>query len=254
MNEIVRQFVFTPAAGKRLIAKSILLLPDIRAALQDNTVVIIAGVTNGYVAEEVLRSLGQLSGFSRERFFRGVTFPPNYPASREKGQFPGDVVIEKGIWLKGKTIFDAVDGLKKGDIIIKGANALNLEKKQAGILIGDPKAGTIGVSLQAAFGRRVALYIPVGLEKRIPGDIDQIAKTLAATNASGPRLLPATGNVITELDAVKTLTGADAIMSAAGGVGGAEGSYWLAVCGTEEQLDKFEEIYGSLKNEENFTI
>jgi len=30
----------------------------------------------------------------------------------------------QNVWKKGKTIFDVVDSLEEGDIIIKGANAL----------------------------------------------------------------------------------------------------------------------------------
>ena len=50
------QFYLTPAAGKRLIAKGVTALPAVRAALLQGTVVIVAGTTNGYVAEEVLAS------------------------------------------------------------------------------------------------------------------------------------------------------------------------------------------------------
>jgi len=39
--------------------------------------------------------------------------------------------------------------LKEGDIILKGANALDMSRRQAAILIGHPKAGTIGIVLQA---------------------------------------------------------------------------------------------------------
>ena len=47
---------------------------------------------------------------------------------------------------------------------------------QAAVYIGHPKAGTISAVLQAVLGRRVEFYIPVGLEKRIYGDINSIAK------------------------------------------------------------------------------
>ena len=69
-----------------------------------------------------------------------------------ESKFPGDVVIVKGVWQKGKTIGDVVDSLKEGDVIVKGANALDLDRKQAAILIGHPKAGTIGLALPADCG------------------------------------------------------------------------------------------------------
>ena len=72
---------------------------------------------------------------------------------------------------KEKQLADVVDSLKEGDVIVKGANALDLTRKQAAILIGHPKAGTIGLALPAIVGRRVKLIIPVGIEKRIIGDL-----------------------------------------------------------------------------------
>ena len=59
------QFVLTPAAGKRLIAKALALHPAILKALRSHTIVIIAGTTNGYIAEEILLALGQEESFSK---------------------------------------------------------------------------------------------------------------------------------------------------------------------------------------------
>lgn len=255
----IRQFLISPAAGKRIIAKSLLFFPSILEALENRTVVIIAGTTNGYVAEEILEKLNQTSGFSKKRFFRGVTLPPKYATTdtgrlTDESQFPGDVVIIKGKWEKGKTIFDIAENLQKGDIIIKGANALDLENKQAAIYIGHPKAGTISVAMQAVLGRRVELYLPVGLEKRISGDLNKIAQKINSPNASGPRLLPVGGSIITELEAIKIITGAEAELVAAGGVCGAEGSCWIAVSGSDEQLNKAENLIKSVCDEPNFEM
>jgi hypothetical protein len=112
----MRQFVLTPAAGKRLIAKALIAHPAIQTAFRSGTVVIIAGTTNGYVAEEILASIGQSEGFSRRRFFRGITLPPCQPTTEigmlaDQSGFPGDVLIVNGIWEKGKTIFDVADDL-----------------------------------------------------------------------------------------------------------------------------------------------
>ena len=169
------QFILTSAAGKRLIAKATASHPSIKKALKSGTVVIIAGTTNGYVAEELLKILEQSKDFIRNRFFRGVILPPNIKTTQtgrlpDESQFPGDVVIVNGVWQKGKTIFDVVDDLNEGDVIIKGANCIDLIKKKAGILIGHSMGGTIAVALQAVVGRHVRLILPVGLEKRISED------------------------------------------------------------------------------------
>ena len=87
-------------------------------------------------------------------------------------------MIVDGERIQGKTIFDVVDDLKEGDVILKGANAVDVIGRRAGILIGHPKGGTIAAALQAVTGRRVKLILPVGLEKRVNTDLDRIAETL----------------------------------------------------------------------------
>ena len=255
----MKQYVLTPSAGKRLIAKALARHPTILNALKSGTVVIVAGTTNGYVAEEILKTLGVSEGFSRKRFFRGIILPPGQAVTSEgrlvdESKFPGDVVITKNVWQKGKTILDVIDDLQEGDVIVKGANALDMQKKQAAVLIGHPKAGTIMVALQAVLGRRVSLIVPVGLEKRVNGDLNALAEKVNMPGADGYRLFPVPGQVFTELDAVMLLTGASAEMVAAGGVCGAEGSYLIAVSGTKEQEKAAEELLALVASEPAFTL
>ena len=255
----MKQFVVTPSAGKRLIAKALVAHPAVSDALKNGTLVIIAGTTNGYVAEEILKSFGIADGFSRKRFFRGITLPPGSDVTSEgrlsdESKFPGDLVITRGEWRKGKTIVDVIDELKEGDVILKGANALDLQRKQAAILIGHPKAGTIAVALQAVLGRRVKLIIPVGLEKRVNSDLLCLAEKVNEPGVGGSRLFPTPGQVFTEIDAVQFLTGATAELFAAGGVGGAEGCCWLAVSGTEKQEEAAEKLLASVASEPVFIL
>lgn len=254
----MKQFLITPVMGKRLIAKTIASHPALRKALRNGTVVIVAGTTNGYVAEEILRTYKIDGDFSRKHFFRGVTLPPGKTVTNEgrltdESQFPGDVVISGGAWHKGETISDVVDSLKEGDVIIKGANALNLERKQAGVLVGHPKAGTIGLILPVVVGRRVRLIIPVGLEKRVSSDLFVLSAKLNAPGASGYRLMTLPGEIFTELDALRVLTAAEVELVAAGGVCGAEGACWVAVTGEPEQEEFAEQVVASLSNELPFT-
>lgn len=254
----MKQFLITPAAGKRLIAKTIAAHPAIRKTLKNGTIVIVAGTTNGYIAEEILKTHKISDDFSRKHFFRGLTMPPTKKVSREgrledESQFPGDVVITKGIWEKGKTIADVIDSLKEGDIILKGANALNLNRKQAAILIGHPKAGTIGLALPAIVGRRVRLIIPIGLEKRVDSDLDSLARKINVPGVGGYRLLPIQGEVFTEIEALKALTAAEVELIAAGGVCGAEGGCWITVTGEPEQEAFAEQVIAAVEDEPPFT-
>lgn len=253
------QVVLTVSACKRLIAKGMVRHPEIQRAIQSHTIVIVAGTTNGYIAEEILKYLGNEAPFPKNRFFRGITLPP-WCSQTEMGRipdetnFPGDVVIVKGNWEKGKNLFDVIPQLTHSDIILKGANALDIINRRAGIFVAHPQGGTIGATIPAVIGRRVRLIIPVGLEKRIYGNLDTIAVKINASNATGPRFFPVPGEVFTELDAIKLLTGADVELIGGGGVNGAEGALWFVITGTPEQEHQASELIREIQHEPMFQI
>jgi hypothetical protein len=242
----MKQVCVTTSMGKRLIGKGMATRSDIRGVLEKGTLVIIAGTTNGYVAEEILKLLEQAAGFSRKGFRRGMIVPPGTQVP--EAAFPGDVVIRDGKWLRGKTIYDVVDELKAGDVVLKGGNAFDL-RGQAAVQIGDAKGGTILAAVAAVVGRRVRLIVPIGLEKRVPEDVNVLASRCNAPGAEGPRLFPMPGEIFTELDAIKLLTGAEACLLAAGGVYGAEGATWLGITGTQAQVQAAATLIASVADE-----
>ncbi len=248
----MEQFLITPAAGKQLIAGALLEHEMMKKTIETGTVVIVAGTTNGYVAEAWLKKLGQEDGFRRDLFYRGITLPPGEDTAMPPAGFPGDVVINKGKWLKGKTIFDVADDLKEGDIILKGANSLDLRHRKAGVFIAHPRGGTTLTLLQAVIGRRVHLIIPAGLEKRIDGDPDAIAARVNAPGSRGLRLMPLSGEIITEIEALDILFGVKATLMAGGGVAGAEGAIWLAVEGEKQQMENASGYLATLAKEPPF--
>lgn len=255
----MKQVLITPSAGKRIIAKAMTKHPAVKKVLKSGNLVIVAGTTNGYIAEEILGLIGQSQKFSKKRFFRGIMLPQDIQRTssgrlKNAGKFPGDVVIEDGVWKRNKTIFDVVDKLEEGDLILKGANSLDIENKIAGILIGHPKAGTIGAALQVVYGRRVKLIIPVGLEKRVPGDLKELALTLNKPYTDGPNLIPVIGDVFTEIEALHLLFDVDAQIIAAGGVGGAEGSILLGISGDDYSVKKADKFISSVGSEPQFKV
>ncbi len=249
------QYLLTPAAGKRLIAKALLEYPPVKEAVEERTVVIIAGTTNGYIAREWLDKLGRSGEFQQNRFFRGLSMPAAHKIPPSvKSEFPGDVVISGGVWQKGKTIFDVADQLIEGDVILKGANCINLRQNKAGIFIQHPGGGTTLTLLQAVIGRRVRLVIPAGLEKRIDEEVDKVAARVNAPGNEGLRLMPVSGEIITEIEALKILTGTEAMLMGAGGVLGAEGAVWLALEGGKDQIDKALTLLDSISQEKPFSL
>ena len=252
------QFVITPAAAKRLIGLALAAHPAVQAALRSSTLVIIAGTTNGYVAEEILKTLGQEEDFSKKRFFRGIILRAgkDHRGGKAAGREPfsrrcGD--SERGL-AEGYDHLRCCRRLERGRCYPQGANALDPVRHQAAVSIGHPRGGTIIAALQAAVGRRVRLILPVGLEKRIPGDLMELAVRMNAPGGKGPRLLPVPGEVFTEIDAIRLLCGAEAEIMAAGGVGGAEGAVWLALQGSPEQMEKAEELMKEIVGEKDFEM
>ncbi len=241
------QVRLTPAMGKRLIGKGMVAHPAIKTVLKKGPLAIIAGSTNGFVAEEILTSLGQTEGFNRVGFRRGLTVPPG--VSAPEMEFPGDIVIRNGEWLPERnSIFDIAEEMGAGDVVLKGGNAFDANR-HAAVQIGSNVGGTALAALSSVIGRRVELIVPIGLEKRVFGNVNDLALLTNDPAGKGPGLLPLPGTIFTEIDAIKLLTGADATMIAAGGVYGAEGAAWLVINGGKVEVEAAAELIDPLADE-----
>ena len=150
--------------------------------------------------------------------------------------------------LVGGQIFDVAEDLRSNDVVLKGANCFD-PRGQAGVLVANPKGGTIIPAIAAMIGRRVQLIVPIGLEKRVFEDVSILAQRCNAPDSEGLRLLPIPAPIFTELDAVRLLTGAEACVMAAGGIYGAEGAVWLGIDGDQDQLQRAEELLNSVAAE-----
>ena len=221
-------FLCTVAAGKRLIAKGLAQDPRVREAVARHRLVVLAGTTNGYLMEELC------PGFDKRLFFRGVTVAPGTKIPAKERAF--DCVVTRDGVDTSRDIYAILPQLEPGDLLIKGANAVYLPERQAGVLIGSDNGGTIAACTAAVMGKRVGLILPVGVEKRVDEPIDQLARRVNAPGGAGPRLWSAAGTAYTELDAIAALTGAKVSLAAAGGVCGAEGASWLLCEGSGEQI------------------
>jgi len=68
-----------------------------------------------------------------------------------------------------------------------------------------------------------------------------------------PSMWLLTGEIVTELEAIKILTGATAFQSAGGGISGAEGGTWIVFRGTKEQVSNALKLVESIKGEPPYT-
>jgi len=243
-------FSLTVSEGKRLLAKGVAALPCVRKAMETGLIAVCKGTTNAYVAEELLGRL-----IEKTDYVLGATLPSGGPSRDEvmSGDLP-DIVLRDGRPAADvETCVASFDLMGAGDVIIKGGNALSYDRKQAAVLVGHPEGGTAGAFIGRAYGRKINVVIPMGLEKQVAGDLREVeAELLSAEDVSGPSLWVFQGEIVTEIEAIKLLTGAEAVPVGAGGVGGAEGAVWLAVKGTEEQLEAVAELISEVQGEPPF--
>jgi len=243
------QFSLTPSESKRLIAKGV--LEYLKVQIEDeNKILVTRGSTNGYVLEELLKYIGAPADFNKADFITGEILADGNNRLWSNKKRKAEVVI------KGKAATDIKDDadrlttvqrMKAGDVVIKGANAID-HKGTVGVLIGDQKTGgTVGSLLGPIKAKGVELIVPIGLEKMVFGEID-FASQWAGSNMSkwsqgmAVGLFPISATVITEIDALEILFDVEVLHIASGGLGAAQGSVVLLADGDDEELDKLKEF------------
>ena len=251
--------ILTVAESKRLIGKAVAQMPIVKNALANGMVIVIKGTTNSYVAEELTGKK-----FDHAAFVTGRIEPEKGAKNLPKVKAVNHLILEKGK-VVDIPLLDAVKKLKAGDVVIKGANALDYKNKTAAVDILDPAGGTTGITMPYVIARKVHLVIPIGLEKLVAGDVvdltlkmrepmELVPATFGRSAAAFPgHILPSmwllTGEIVTELEAVNILTGVTAFQSSAGGVSGAEGASWIVFRGTRDQVKKTLELVNSIQGE-----
>ena len=237
----------TVSESKRLIAKGVAALPEVQKALASGMIALGTGSTNSYVYEELLGTRIDLTAFRSGLVLPSGKGARDYP-NMAKEVLP-DLVLRNGQPVKDLDRYSAVEQMGRGDVFIKGANALSPDRRVAAVLIGAENGGTVGGTLGHILGKGITLIVPVGLEKLVCDDLMVSAQRLLEADAAGPRLAPLPGKVVTEIEALETLTGVSARQIAAGGVGGAEGGVWLLVQGDDDQVEKTRTIIDQIHGE-----
>ncbi|HEX2988035.1 MAG TPA: hypothetical protein VHS06_07695, partial [Chloroflexota bacterium] len=140
-----------------------------------------------------------------------------------------------------------------GDVYIKGANAVDAEGN-AGVLVASKVGGNIGTAMGMVLARGAHVIIPVGLEKLVPSVIDAsrkcgIKKLKYPAGATLGLIPVVSGTVITEIEALRILTGVHATHVASGGIGGSEGTVVLVVEGPDDRVRAAFKIWEQIKGE-----
>lgn len=241
--------VLTPAESKRLIAKAVVVLPEVQNAMKKGRIIIANGTTNAFVAEELVGV-----PVHKSRYTRGIIVDGAFASNRRSPDLVRAycIVDGKSVEAMPAEVLQEFDG---NDVFIKGGNAIDLDGN-VGILMGGTKGGTIGSALAIVTAIGAHLIAPVGLEKLIPSVIDAAHKCgihrLKYPKGVTLGLMPVVNaKLITEIEALDLLAGVEATHVASGGVGGSEGSVSLVVEGTEEEVAKAFVIVSKIKGEPN---
>jgi hypothetical protein len=250
VKKMQAQVVLTPHESKRLIAKGVAQMSEVKKALASGMLAVSKGSTNGYVAEEILNKK-----IEKRKYITGI----QTPAKSDKEWLPsdrlGDYVFQNGQLLSGVSAIDSIKLMRRGDVFIKGANALNYSEKAAAIELGSDIGGTIGSVWGTISARGVHLVIPVGLEKLVAHDLLTVSsRVCTADSYCGPNvgLMVVTGHIFTEIEALKILVDVDVWHMGSGGVGGAEGAVHLVLSGEEDNINKAVELVSSIQGEVPF--
>ncbi len=242
--------VLTVAEGKRLIAKGVAQMPAVQRAMRDGIVVVCKGTTNTYIAEELLGKKIEPGAM-----VLGHVLPQKGDKKLPTVEPIKEVVFIKGQYQPELSLDDVLPQIKPDDVIMKGGNALDYEHRIVGVWTGSKTGGTVG-KIEPFMDRGTArVIIPIGLEKQIAGRVREVADRVnspveSLTNQPRMRILP--GQIVTEIEALRTLANVEAWQASAGGIGGAEGAVWLIWRGCKTDVEKAMEIIRGIQGEPPF--
>ena len=228
-------FTLTPAESKRLIGKAMAALPEIQNAKNKGYLLVGRGSTNAYILEELLGKKIKKEAYAVGQVIRGIS------CALAAGDRIQPVTFHKGEILAVEPT-TVLDKLAPGDILLKGANALD-PNGNVGIFMGNPTGGSIGQAYLGMKARGLDIVYPVGLEKMIPSVelAAQYGGLMVLKQSIGCRTGIACigdGTVFTEIEAIENLFDLEAIHVGSGGWGGAEGAVTIVVEGLEAKVKK----------------
>ncbi|MFZ5945226.1 MAG: hypothetical protein ACOYVD_14070 [Bacillota bacterium] len=230
-------FTLKSAESRRLIAKAVAAMEEVKQAKEKAYIILAGGTTNGFVAQEILGD----KGIEPHLGTVGTSTDGVLCVTKPEVRKPFPSVIYKGKPVD-KSVADAFQDFHVETVVIKGANAVDTEGN-VGVVTSGFDGGTIPKIIGTVTSQGLKYITPVGLEKLVPS-VKEAAKAVGARTIDhslgadfGMFCIPNT-IVVTEIEALKILFGVKATHVASGGIGGNEGAVVLAVEGSEEEIEK----------------
>ena len=252
-DRVAALITLNPAESRRLIAKAVVQLPEVKAALKKGMVIIARGITSAYVSEEMFNVTVEPKAQQTAGMVVGGATNVNYaPPPCTMHVVRDGKVVENAD--SNKEILD----FGPDDVFIKGANAIDAQGN-AGIMASSLKGGTWGMFTPIITGRNSHLIIAAGLEKMVPSvmeSCDHSGVYFYKYSQGIPAKLcfAVTGKLVTEIQALAVLAGVQAFHVCSGGVGGSEGAVVLSVEGDDAHVKKAFDLVNSIKGEPPVTV
>ncbi len=234
--------VLTHSECKRLIARGIAQLPEVKEALKNRKIFVSRGSTTAFVLEELLGEpvnkahyvTGQMTGEKKDLYRYG---------SLKGEKRLKEIVIEKGVKKEVDSFQDALQEFEPGDIIFKGGNTLGSDGI-AGVYMAHPLGGTIGGILPIALARGIEIIVPISLSRSVDDNVWELSQilgnqTIDKEYAMGLPIgiMPVPGEVFTELEAFDVLyPDINVFQIGSGGVGTGEGSLHFLFIGDDDKV------------------
>jgi hypothetical protein len=239
-------FTLTSSESKRLLGKAVAAMPEVQHAKNNGYLVVGRGSTNAFILEEILKSKMDKERYVAGQVIKGVLCILGAglrakPITLHKGEV---LNVEPGV---------VIDKLTPGDVLIKGANAVD-PFGNVGVLMAGQGGGQMGQFYMALKAQGITTIYAVGLEKLIPS-VEEAARyggKMLLGRTIGCRVgmaLVADGRIVTEIEAIDGLFGLKAVHYASGGWGGAEGSVTLIVEGEEDEVNRCLDFIEGIKGE-----
>lgn len=240
-------FTLTPAESKRLIAKAVVQMPEMRAALKNAYVIIPGSTSNAFVAQELLGRDIVPSHYTAGIVTQGLLCVTD---ADDRATIP--IILHKGQAVS-VTIREALDDFHRDTVVIKGANAVDSEGN-VGVITSGFDGGTVAGIIGTVTSQGLKIIVPVGLEKLVVSVPDSARYTGAKTydysmGADFGMYCLTNTTVVTEIQALKILFGVEAKHIASGGVGGSEGAVVMVMMGEEANVKEAIALIEGIKGE-----
>lgn len=238
------QFSLTVPEGKRLIAKAVATLPEVRHALQNGIILLKGGTTVSAIAEELCGQKMRISGRISPR--GTVSIGAKNPGGTHA------MILRKGTPEAGEgKLMETALAMGPEDVAISSANIFDIHGRAA-IMAGKDLGGEIGSVYPSLEAEGVRCITAAGLEKLSPQPLEEAARHAGRKAvdwsmgmAVGLILIP--GEIVTEVEALNILGFKRHWLVGRGGMSGAEGGCTFLVEDTEERARKLVALIDGIK-------